>query len=393
MKDRRARSEASPTLLRAQDPCPTSPLLAEPRSSTRALAAAPAAGGRGEPGGIRVGMLRAASIVGAVVVAVGVPMSAFAAPSCSPARISPTQPALPLAWQRALDDLAFVAAGTGQPWDCSGAELRLSPNARGAELSVRLPDGRTAKRPVAVPDLVVPVGEALLAQPDGLDSKPVALEEGASKETPKPEAPRPAAAPSAASADTAADAKAPASGARASSGDEEPRLMADVGATARVSAAVNAIWTGGVVRVTVPYDAWFGAAWARIDLPAKVLQNVSPLFTMHEVCVGVAVGHRLLRRPFDLRVAGDASFGVISMDEGNERKEKNESGEGSKADFRVGADLQAAVPFATVGRFFVGADFEITPARFGGARTITPTLPELPGFSAGLTTGLGVGIP
>lgn len=307
-------------------------------------------------------------------------MSAHAEAECRPARVSPDQAGLPLAWQRALDDLAFVAAGSGQPWDCSGADLLLTQRGSAADLTVKLPDGRAATRPVSSPALVVPVGEALLAQPDlvpspeasppvGTKAPPAPSADAKPAETPRAPSPPPAAAPS------------------------EPRLLVDGAYVTRVSADVDAVWSGASLRVTVPFSEWSGAVWSRVAFPVKVLEPVAPTFSMHEIAVGLAVGRRLLAHPFELRVAGDVSFGVVSMDEGNERTETDESGEGSKADFRLGSDLQAAVPLGKVARFVVGADFEVTPAKLGGARTIKTSLPSLPGFSTGLSIGLGLGIP
>ncbi len=313
-----------------------------------------------------------------LVLAFGFSMSAFAEQSCVPAHIAKSQSSLPDAWRLALDELIISASGEGQPWDCSGADLELVLHDGRAELDVRLPDGRRASRPLDYPDLVVPVGEALLARPVDEASRATTGEKrGASSPSTSPRQDSP---------------RAP-SPALPTNGTHDPRLLIDAAFVGRVSAAVDAFWTGASLRVIVPYGDWSGGAWVRVDVPAKIFQPVSTHFTMNEVCVGLALGYRILRAPFELRLSGDVSFGVVSMDSGSESVERGETGEGSNADFRTGFDLQAAVPFSHIGRFLVGGDFEITPARFAGRHLVTPQLPELPGFSAGLSVGLGVGIP
>jgi hypothetical protein len=301
----------------------------------------------------------------------GVPMSAYAAPPCEPAHASASQGALPNAWRDALNQLIRAGSGKSMPWDCSGAEVELVVDGEHGELRVHLPDGRSAVRPVVSSDLVVPVGEALLAQPDQhRPTRPVAPTPPQTNTSAK-DAPKPPAKPT----------------------RGEPRLLIDAGAVGRVGAAVDALWAGGAARVTIPFTNWAAAAWVRVDGPVKVLDTVPKHFTMSEVCLGLAIGYRVLHKPFELRISGDAGFGVIRMSDGENHPPPLESTEGSRADFRTGADLQAAWPFARIGRFVAGGDFEVTPARLPGRRTIRPELPEVPGFSAGITLGMGVAIP
>src|SRR5262245_59907652 len=93
---------------------------------------------------------------------------ASAAPAhaaCVPARQGPSVARLPETWQVAVDQLVRSTAEPGHPWSCSGGTIDLDLATKGAVLRVAREGEDAVSRPVASPEDVLPLGQALLATP------------------------------------------------------------------------------------------------------------------------------------------------------------------------------------------------------------------------------------
>ncbi len=84
---------------------------------------------------------------------------------CTGARVGPGQAHLPTAWQAALDELIWSTVELGHPWSCVGGAVHVDFSGRGATLSVAREGEAVVTRQVAAPEDVVPLGQALLAEP------------------------------------------------------------------------------------------------------------------------------------------------------------------------------------------------------------------------------------
>src|SRR5262249_51746230 len=138
------------------------------------------------------------------------------------------------------------------------------------------------------------------------------------------------------------------------------------------------------------FDAWAAGVWARFDVPASMFVETPHGFSMAEVCIGLSVERRLLRRPLEVRAELVPSVAVISMvgDAGEQHAD------GGKVDARFGLGLRAAYPLTSALQIVAGIDGELAPAGLAGgaSRRIDPILPPVPTFTVGTTLGVSLGV-
>jgi hypothetical protein len=304
------------------------------------------------------------------------------AAACAPARFAEPAGELPAAWRAAMKALSAATAVEGQPWSCNGSLLALHLKVDGsAELEVEDAQGRSARRLVPSPDDLVPMGEALLAAPLP------------APQTPPPGAPAPESTPSARTSAVAPPVPPapPSAAAPAPPPPHGPRLQVDALASSRFAGPTRGFWFGGVLRATLPFEAWSGGVWARFDAPAVTLDPWHEAFSMTEVSVGLALDRRVFAEPFELRIGFEPSLAVVSMVGGAEP----DLHDGAKADPRLGLAVRAVWPVSRAWRLLAGVDGEVAPGAAGSlkSRQIDPELPSIPAFTVGVTFGAGVGLP
>jgi hypothetical protein len=291
---------------------------------------------------------------------------------CAAVRAGAESEALPAAWRDALDALVQATAQEGQLWSCPGGSVAivLDP-AGGATLTVVDAKGRTVSRRVARPDEVVPTGEALLASP--------VVEAGPTE----PQAPSPAppgAAPAAAPAPPPA--KAPAA-------PREPRVQLQALLGPRVSGPGAAAWGSAAIRAELPFGPWSAGIWARADQVFAGPRGAPRGFELTSASAGLSAGRRLVGGPFELKLTLDPSLAIVMMEAGDEDKMHPE---GAKVAFRLGASLAGSFHIASVFRGVVAIDGEFAPAGIGGLKKISPDLPDVPVYTAGLLLGIEASI-
>jgi hypothetical protein len=173
---------------------------------------------------------------------------------------------------------------------------------------------------------------------------------------------------------------------RLSAGSAEPRLLLDVLGSARYSGG-PVVWVGGALRAALPFDDWSVGIWGRFEAAVAELMPMPTDFVMTSGSVGLSAGRRLLARPFELTAAFDPSLAIVSMDGGKDVP--GLSATGAKADLRLGARLQGAVPFGPRWRGLFAMDGEIAPISLASEkhRMIDPRLPPIPTFTLGASLG------
>jgi len=293
------------------------------------------------------------------------------AATCEPATLATEVESLPPAWRSAIEALVRATSHEGHPWSCHGSRvaLRLGGPDGPARLTVTLSDGSALERVIASPDDVVPVGEALLARPlERVPSPAVAP-------LPEPDA-------------ALFIFPAPGGEARRERPEEprgEPRLLIDVLASTRYSGA--ALWAGGAMRASLPFDRWSVGFWGRFEAAVAELKPVPFDFLMWSGSVGLSAGYRVLLRRVELTAAFDPSVAIVSMDGGYDTPTMSASG--AKADLRLGGRLQGAIPLSAAWRGLFALDGELGPMAMTSAhhRIIDPRLPPIPTFTLGASLG------
>jgi hypothetical protein len=280
---------------------------------------------------------------------------------------------LPAAWRDALDALVRATAQEGQLWSCPGGTVAivLDPEG-GATLTVVDAKGRTVSRRVARPDEVVPTGEALLASP--IAEAPVPMEPRA---VPNP-------APTAAVPEAA-----PAPPPQAPAAPREPRVQLQALLGPRVSGPGATVSGSAEIRAAVPFGPWSAGIWARADQQFAGPSGAPRGFEMSAASAGLFAGRRLVDGPFELKLTIDPSLAIVMMEAGDEDRQHPE---GAKVAFRLGASLAGSFRIASVFRGVVAIDGEFAPAGIGGLKKISPDLPDVPVYTAGLLLGIEASI-
>jgi hypothetical protein len=321
---------------------------------------------------MRSGAIRRAGVALSVGLGIASTAPAIAARTgpCAPIVARSDRASLPAAWRDALDALVRATAREGMPWSCPGGSVELTVDASsgGGMLTVYDAHGRSVSRPVPAPADLVPTGEALLAAP---------LEDRA------PPAPP-------ASVGDAAEARgAPQSAANPVAPPKDPRVQIEALLGPRVSGPGPMGWMGGKAGVLLPFGPWSLGLWARLDYVVGGPPRAPAGFSMSEVCVGLALGRRLLSGPLELRVSLDPSVADPGMEAGQEDMAHPE---GSRVAFRIGTALTGTFRIAGIFRGMVTLDGELTPVGLAGLQRIPPdngiTLPPMPVYTAGLSLGV-----
>jgi hypothetical protein len=292
---------------------------------------------------------------------------------CAPVVVASDRASLPPAWRDALDALVQATAREGMPWSCPGGSVELTLDAASGGGVITLVDarGRSVSRPVATPADLLATGEALLAAP---------LEDRAPPPAPAPPVSTDRVEGRAATPSTANPVVAP---------PRDPRVQIQALLGPRVSGPGPMGWMGGKAGVLLPWGPWSLGLWARLDYVVGGPPRAPSGFSMNEVCVGLALGRRLLNGPLELRVSLDPSVADPGMEAGEEDMAHPE---GSRVAFRIGTTLTGTFRIAGVFRGIVTLDGELTPAGLAGLQRIPPengiTLPPMPVYTAGLLLGV-----
>ncbi len=292
--------------------------------------------------------------------------------ACDGAHASSDLASLPPAWRGALEALLEAAAREGHPWSCSGAlvALALDGLAGPGRLTVSPTDAPALTRVVDDPDEVVPVGEALLARP---------------LERPPPPPPPP---PLRTVDELPARAERPLAPPAVPPGQtNDPRLLIDMLGSVRWSGSPATVWTGGVVRASLPFGPWSVGVWGRFEIATAELYPVPSDFWMFSASAGLSLGRRFVARPLELWGLVDASVAIVSIDGGPDGTPLG--AEGARADPRVGLRLQGAIPFAPRWRAIFALDGEVGPMGLANERhrIISTLLPPIPDFTLGASVG------
>jgi hypothetical protein len=342
-------------------------------------------------------MMKLACILGAAIAASVVTGAVHAcAAECAPAQVVGDPTALPQAWRQALEALVAATGKEGQPWSCPDARVALiPPSDRGlAELEVEDASGRR-RRPVASPEDVVPLGEAMLAHP--VASHPA--------DNPLPPPPAPSGAMPNPAIPNASMPGATMPGAAKPAAGQEPRskappsAMASVvaGRSVLVDALVGAHYTGPTraillgpeVRATLDFERWSASLLGRYDASIATLQPVPEHFSLASATLGLGCGYRLVAAPVELVLALEPTLAVVFM--GGQRPGTSEPDVDAHVDMRIGARLGAAIPLRGRVRAVGAVALEGAPAAlFGDRHSRRHVLPELPGYLAGLSLGVEV---
>lgn len=294
-------------------------------------------------------------------------------------------------WRSRLHDLVKATSKPGFPWSCTGARLSLTYNADGTGVVLRVVDRheRSAERLVRLPADLVPTGQALLASTELVEAEAAhpdaeVHEAQQSDQTPFTAAQvekhqPPHANPS---SSTSPITKTPLS--------LEPRVLIGVLATGRYTGPLHTLWGGVAIRGSIPFGDWSVALQGRFELPTWIFGNVPIDFSISEMSIGLGIGRRFVRRPFELHTVLDLSMNVVTMEGGNESNLAQASG----MDPRVGLAVRTVWPLGGRWRFIVALDGEMAPLAIVGSddRKIDDALPPLPSYTLGLSLGVEMGL-
>ncbi len=281
------------------------------------------------------------------------------AETCTPVRVGPSVAAQPEAWRRAVEALVQSTATVGLPWACAGGQVDLVAGETGAMLTVTDASGHAITRPVANPDDVQPLGEALLARPlpPPPNAEPPAVEAPA-VEAPAVEAPAVAA---------------PLPG---------PRVLVSAIVAPRYAGKSNLLWGGATLDGTLQFGRWGAGLWVRYDGPSVALDRPGSL---QEVCFGAAASRGFDVGPVELRASVRPSAAVLI-------RPGDHAPDDVQVDLHIGADARAIIPFTKVLRAVVAFDAELAPLQLGDGGDHDDHRLPLPAYTLGLGAGLEVAI-
>jgi hypothetical protein len=281
--------------------------------------------------------------------------------SCVAARTSPSIARLPGAWRAAVDDLIRSTAEPGHPWSCSGGTIDLELVAKGALLRVARDGEGAVWRPIASPEEVLPLGQALLATP----LSPSSADEEHATIAPRPDQMEPKPPQEPPLAPLARREVAPPTTAEGapSSGKPSLRLLLGGGVDARYVGDSRVAWVGPTLTAGVLMGRW---------LPSISLRQQSTILadgpSIDELAVAVAVQSRFEISAFELRA------GLVLRGASVHRDLPRRRGEQSRLEGRIGAVTAVAIPMFYWGSVVLSADAEVVgvsrettePASTGG---------------------------
>jgi hypothetical protein len=317
-----------------------------------------------------------ASIVAAAsILATEAPCSA----TCTPARTG--APVRPLAgpWRAALDELLRTSVDPDQPWGCTGALVDLADHDGVATLIVIGEDGHAVSREVAAPEDVVPMGRALLMQPN---APAIAATLPAVGSPPRP-------APSAESKQDLPNIKpkAPADATElppqtATADRPSPSALVSVLLSPRFAGKSNLLVGGFAVHAAVPIDLWDVGGWLRYD-PLSASTDDRHRDSLDELCLGGSAGRTFPFDGFDLRTSLLGSAVIVMPSDGPGRDK-------ARIDGRAGLELRNLFHVTELLSFAVALDAELAPAQLA-AQDPPRGDHEPPSDLPSYTIGLGLG--
>jgi hypothetical protein len=330
---------------------------------------------------------------------------------CAPARVGVDPASLPGPWRQALDALLAATAREGQPWSCPDARVTLRPPGDHglAQLEVEDASG-VRRRPVASPDDVVPLGEAMLARtivpvPPRAGAPPpgdppresvaqgaqaaVLVIDGAGRAAPLPQpfvprpfVPRPFV-PAIDGGEAGMSNRPP--------GPHSADLLISALVGTHYTGPTSALLVGPELRIALVFGRWSAGLMARYDAAVKVFSQVPDQFSLDSVSIGIPGGFRLLSSPVELVAEVEPTLAVVLM--GALRPGQSEPDIDTKVDMRLGARFSAAVPLTRALRGVAAIGAEGVPeALFEDRHSRRKALPELPGYLIGFSVGVELGI-
>jgi hypothetical protein len=301
--------------------------------------------------------------------------------ACVPAQAGPHAGALSGRWRAALDEVLRASLNSERPWGCTGAVVDLTEHDGVATLEVIATDGHAVSRDVTAPEDVLPMGQALLMQPDASppEATLAAVGGGVPRGTVASSAVEPAI--------VVHGAKAPGDAATPPDTDpaEPPRPSALISALLSPRYAGKAkLFVGGVAaHVAIPIDWWHLGGWLRYDPLSTSLDTAHP-DSLHELCLGASAGRTFPFDGFDLRLSLLGSAAVVMPSEASRA-------DSVRVDGRAGLELRGLLHLTDLFALAMALDAELAPGQFGSE----PSPPEggggpprpLPSYTLGF--GLG----
>jgi hypothetical protein len=276
-------------------------------------------------------------------------------------------------WREAVEALVRELATPGQPWSCPGGRVDLMSRDGRATLVVGTDDGRTIAREVDTPDEVLPLGQALFAQPIP---------------TPPPPPPAPSLSPSPAPAVSPSPSPS-LSLSPSPPPDAPPRALVSLTLGARVAGPSPLLLGTASLTAVVPFAGFTAGAFARVDAPSAALDGAPG--SMTGVGLGLTAGRAFpIGQRFELRASLLPSLAFVTAGKPTDE---------SRLDGRIGAELRGALTLSRLFRGVVALDADLAPRELGGGGAATKTrdddarehegpVQRFPAYTVGL--GLGV---
>lgn len=273
--------------------------------------------------------------------------------------------AQPAAWRAAVDALVRELGTPGKPWSCPGGSIDLAAHAEGATLVAVTADGRSISREVASPDEVVPLGEALFAQPMPAPPPPAA-------EPPAPPAPPPPAANEPAN-------------------EPPPRALVSLTLGPRLGVPTKALWGSAALTAVLPFSGFTVGAFGRVDALATQLDG-APAPPLTTLAIGLTAGRAFdVGHDVELRASVAPALAVVTAKGPDE----------TRIDGRIGVELRAARRLTSLFRGVLALDADLAPRELGAEPTKTQqrtdgdadhTHQDVPARFPAFTVGLGLGV-
>lgn len=273
---------------------------------------------------------------------------------------------LPPQWRAPLDKLVQSAAEPGHPWSCLGGSVDLEVTSTGAVLRVARAGEEPIERAIKSPDDVLPLGQALLAQP-----LLIKAEEAPPPPPPPPLPQQPEVKPEPAAEAPLAPVVAPA--------PKEPRVF--LGAAADARAAGDIAWLGPHISAGIPIGNWLPLLSVRYQ---NDLTDGAPL---NEVSVALALHYRIpIFHTLELR-AGPVFRGASVL-----RDLPRPAGEQSQLQARIGAQSALVIPLPRWAHVVVSLDADVVALsrKTGDPATAVTITKAFPTFTVGGALGLEV---
>lgn len=279
---------------------------------------------------------------------------------CEPARPASSAPSLPAPWRDAVDELSRSTGEPGHPWSCSGGTITITiaPHG-GVTLRVERAGEPPITKPVASPEDVVPLGQALFAAPllppppsAEPHVEPVPANDVGPDRRPTPPAER-----------------------------KEPRLLLGGGVDARGVGGSGVAWIGPSLGAAVPLGHWLPSLSVRQQ---SALADGPPI---DEVSFALALQYRIPIQSLELRAGLALRGGVVFRDL------PRPQGEQTQLQGRVGPVVSLVVPVISWANIVIAVDADavaLSRETTAPPSTTAQTAKPFPTFTIGGTVGIEV---